>query len=68
MTDHIYKTIELVGSSKEGIEDAIQQAFRRAAKTVRHMRWFQVVETRGTVEDDHVGQWQVTVRVGFTLE
>ena len=68
MSEHIYKTIELVGSSKVGIEDAIQQAFRRAAKTVRNMRWFQVVETRGTVEGDHVGQWQVTLRVGFTLE
>jgi flavin-binding protein dodecin len=68
MADHVYKTIELVGSSTRGIDDAIQQAIRRAAKTVRNMRWFQVVETRGTVEDDHVGHWQVTLRVGFTLE
>jgi flavin-binding protein dodecin len=68
MSDHIYKTIDLVGSSKEGIEDAVERAIARAAKTVRNMRWFQVVETRGTVDGNSVGFWQVTLRVGFTLE
>lgn len=68
MSDHIYKTIDLVGSSKEGIEDAVERAIARAAKTVRNMRWFQVVETRGTVDSNRVGFWQVTLRVGFTLE
>ena len=68
MSDHVYKTIELVGSSKKGIEDAVQKAVARAAKTVRNMRWFQVVEMRGTVDGAAVGHWQVTLRVGFTLE
>ena len=68
MTDHVYKTIELVGSSATGIEDAVQRALTRVAKTVRRMRWFQVTETRGTIENDQIGHWQVCLRVGFTLE
>ncbi len=68
MSDHIYKTIELVGSSKKTIEDAVEQALQRASKTVRNMRWFEVTETRGMIEGNGVGYWQVTLRVGFTLE
>ncbi len=68
MSDHVYKTIELVGSSTTGIEDAVQQAITRASKTVRDMRWFQVIETRGHVENGQVGHWQVCLKVGFTLE
>jgi flavin-binding protein dodecin len=68
MTDHVYKTIELVGSSASGIEDAVKTAIAKAGTTVRLMRWFEVVETRGTVEDNRVTQWQVTVKVGFRLE
>lgn len=68
MAEHIYKTIELAGSSRQGIEDAVTQALARAAQTVRNMRWFQVTETRGTVDGDHVGHWQVTLKVGFTLD
>ncbi len=68
MGNHIYKLIELTGSSTTSIEDAIQNALTRAARTVRHLRWFQVVETRGTIEDGRVGYWQVTIKVGFTLE
>jgi hypothetical protein len=68
MTDHIYKQIELIGSSTTTIEDAIQNALTKASKTLRNLRWFQVTETRGTIEDGKVGYWQVTLKVGFTLE
>ena len=68
MKDHVYKATELVGTSTKGIEDAVQTALSRASKTLRNLRWFQVVESRGTVEDGKVGHWQVTVKVGFTLE
>lgn len=68
MANHIYKHIELTGTSTSGIEDAIQNAIARASKTVRSMRWVEVMETRGHVENDRVSQWQVTVKVGFTLE
>jgi flavin-binding protein dodecin len=68
MSEHVYKTIDLVGSSAVGIEDAVERALKRASETVRQMRWFQVTEVRGAVEGDHVGHWQVSVKVGFTLE
>jgi flavin-binding protein dodecin len=68
MSDHVYKTIELVGSSPSGSDDAVRAALARAAKTVRQMRWFQVVDTRGHIEDGKIAHWQVTVKVGFTLE
>ncbi len=68
MSDRVYKKIELTGSSEVSIEDAIQNAIARASKTIRQMRWFEVVETRGTIENDKVGQWQVTLKIGFTLE
>jgi dodecin len=68
MSEHIYKLIELVGSSKVGIEDAVQNAITKAGKSVRNMRWCQVVETRGYIEGEQVAYWQVTVKVGFTLE
>ena len=68
MNDHVYKTIELVGSSPSGIEAAVQQALTKAAKSVRNMRWFQVTETRGTIDNGDVHYWQITLKVGFTLE
>ena len=68
MSDHVYKKIELVGSSPNGFEDAIKNALARAEKTVRNMRWFEVTETRGDVENGKVGHWQVTLKIGFTLE
>ena len=68
MSDHIYKTVELIGSSKKGIEDAVDQALARAAKTIRNMRWFEVTETRGHVENGQVAHWQIGMRVGFTLD
>lgn len=68
MSDHIYKKLELVGSSPDSIEDAVQAALARAHKTVRNMRWFEVVETRGQIVDGKVAHWQVTLKIGFTLE
>jgi dodecin len=68
MEEHIYKQIELTGSSANSVEEAVQNAIARAAKTIRQMRWFEVVETRGTIEGGAIGQWQVTIKVGFTLE
>ena len=68
MSDHVYKVVELVGSSTDSIEAAIEQAIGRAGQTVRNIRWFQVADTRGVVEDGRVGYYQVTVRVGFTLD
>lgn len=68
MTDHVYKTIELVGSSTKSFDEAVQTAISRAATTVRNLRWFEVVETRGYVEDGRIAHWQVTLKVGFTLE
>ena len=68
MSGHIYKKIELVGSSPLGIEDAVKNAIEQAAKTVRNMRWFEVTETRGHIEGGKVDHWQVTVKIGFTIE
>ena len=68
MSDHIYKKIELVGASTSSIEDAVVNALARAQKTIRNMRWFEVVETRSQIADGKVNEWQVTVKVGFTLD
>lgn len=68
MSDHTYKVIELVGSSPNGIDEAIRNAIARAGKTVRNMRWFEVVGTRGHIEDGKVAHFQVTLKVGFTLD
>ena len=68
MKDHVYKILELVGSSEKSIEDAIQNAIARASNTIREMKWFEVVQTRGHIENGSVGHYQVTLRVGFTLD
>ena len=68
MKEHVYKTIELTGTSASGIEDAVNNALARASKTVRDLRWFQVVETRGEIAGGKAAHWQVTIKVGFTLE
>jgi dodecin len=68
MSDNIYKKIELVGSSPNGVEDAVNNAISRAGKTIRNMNWFEVAEVRGQIEDNKVAHWQVTVKVGFTLD
>ncbi len=67
MSDHVYKIIEVVGSSSAGIEDAIERAIGRASSTVEDIRWFEVKETRGHVENGRIAHYQVTLRVGFTL-
>jgi dodecin len=68
MPERIYKVIELVGSSETSIDDAIQRAVAKAAMTIRNMRWFEVLETRGHIENGKVQCYQVTLKVGFTLE
>jgi flavin-binding protein dodecin len=68
MPDHIYKTLELVGSSSKGMEDAVQKAIAKAALTVRNLRWFEVTDTRGHIEKGKVAHWQVTLKLGFTLD
>ena len=68
MSDHVYKVVEIVGSSSTSIEDAIQRAIARASQTIREIRWFEVVATRGNVEGGKVAHYQVTLRIGFTLD
>lgn len=68
MSDHVYKLIELTGSSQTSIEDAVQNAIAKAALTVHGLHWFQVLETRGDIADGKVAHWQVTAKVGFTLD
>jgi len=66
--DHTYKTIELVGSSRAGTDDAIRNAVAKAGQSLRNLRWLQVIETRGHIENAEVAHWQVTIKVAFTLE
>lgn len=68
MTEHVYKLLELVGTSGTSVSDAIQNAITRASATVRHIKWFEVIQVRGEVKDGKVGHYQVTLKVGFTLE
>ena len=68
MHEHIYKVVELVGSSQTSIEDAIGMAIARAGETLRQLRWFEVIETRGQIENGKVAHYQVTLKVGFTME
>jgi dodecin len=68
MSEHVYKSIELTGSSKKGVEDAVNNAIARASKTIHNLRWFQVLETRGVIDKGAVAYWQVTIKAGFTLD
>ena len=68
MDDHVYRVIQLVGTSDESVSDAIERAVARASKTLRDLRWFEVVETRGSIADGRVSQYQVTLKVGFTID
>ena len=68
MSDHVYKMVELVGSSETSIEDAIQTAIKRASQTLRNLHWFEVVQTRGHIEKGEVRHYQVVLKVGLTLE
>ena len=68
MKDKVYKQIELTGTSATSIEDAVNTALGRAGQTIKNLRWFQVVETRGDIDNNSVKHWQVTVKVGFEVE
>lgn len=68
MADHVYKITELTGSSPKGTDEAVRNAVERASKTLKNLRWFEVTDTRGQIEDGKVAHWQVTVKLGFTLE
>jgi dodecin len=68
MMNHVYKTIELTGSSQTSMEDAIRSAVTKAGETIRNMRWFTVTETRGMIDQGEIAYWQVTLKIGFTLE
>jgi flavin-binding protein dodecin len=68
MSDHVYKLLELTGSSSTSSDDAIRTAIDRASKSLRNIKWFEVIEQRGQVSDGKVSHWQVTIKVGFTLE
>ena len=68
MSNHVYKTIEITGSSSTGTDEAVRSAVQRAAKTIHDLRWFQVIETRGEIHDGNIPRWQITMKIGFTLE
>lgn len=68
MSEHVYKQIELTGSSKTSIEDAVQGAITKASQTLHDLRWFQIVESRGYIEGGKVDYWQVTLKLGFRLD
>lgn len=68
MSNHVFKLIEITGTSSIGIDDAIQSAISRAGQTVRNMQWFEVIEIRGRIDENQVNQWQVTLKIGFSLE
>jgi hypothetical protein len=68
MPDHVYKKLELTGSSTRSSDDAVRNAIAKAGKTMRNLHWFEVVDTRGHIEKHKVAHWQVTIKVGFTLE
>lgn len=68
MSDHVYKSIEITGSSPTGIEDAVRKAIARASKTIRGMRWAEITDQRAHIEGGTVAHWQVTIKVGFTLD
>ncbi len=68
MPNHVYKKVELTGSSPDGINEAIRSAVSRASETIHNLRWFEVGEIRGHIENGQVAHWQVTVKIGFTLD
>jgi flavin-binding protein dodecin len=68
MSDHVYKTIEITGTSRASAEEAIRTAIQKASTTVKNLRWFRVTETRGNIEGGVIDHWQVTIQVGFTLD
>lgn len=67
MSEHVYKQVELTGSSKVGTDDAIRNAIAKASQTIKHLDWFQVMDTRGVIKDGEIDYWQVTIKAGFRL-
>jgi len=68
MENNIYKKIEIVGSSDVSSDDAVKQALKRASSSIKNLRWFEVVETRGSIKDGDIEHWQVTIKIGFTMK
>lgn len=68
MPEHVYKSIELTGSSKVSIEEAVSNAISKAAETIHNMRWFQIIDSRGYIEENSISYWQVTLKIGFTVD
>lgn len=68
MSDHVYKILEIIGTSSKGSDDAIQNAVARASKTIKHLDWFEVTESRGHLVNGKIGHYQVTLKIGFRLE
>jgi flavin-binding protein dodecin len=68
MSDHVYKTVEVTGSSSESSDDAIRKAVAKASQSLRRLEWFEVIEERGHIDGGAVAHWQVTVKIGFRLE
>lgn len=68
MADHVYKSVEITGTSSQGVDDAVRAAVRRASKSLHNLRWFEVVGVRGEIKQDEVVHWQVTTKIGFTLD
>ena len=68
MANHVYKQVEITGSSDKSIEEAVQVALAKAAESIHNLRWFEVTDIRGHIADQRLGHWQVTVKVGFTLD
>lgn len=67
MDEHIYKKIEIVGTSEKSSDDAVKNALKKASQSIQNLRWFEVVETRGNIKDGNIEKWQVTIKVGFTM-
>ncbi len=68
MPDHVYKSLELTGSSANSVDDAVRNAINKASKSIHNLRWFEVTGVRGGIEDGALAHWQVTMKVGFTLD
>jgi len=67
MEEHIYKKIEIVGTSKKSSDDAVENAIKKASKSIHNLRWFEIMETRGNISEGKVDMWQVTIKLGFTM-
>lgn len=68
MNEHIFKTVEIIGTSPDSIEDAVRNAISRAGKSIHGLKWFEVIQIRGALEESHVAQWQVTAKINFEID